>query len=157
MTLSMYIVFFLGFLTLDPSQCPCPLRQTHKIWICTVDSVRFSHHYETPYNRRPPKTSIDPVCGGWDMYLWSIETRARSSRCLLLNMLSLWGNSNKLGGPNGVQMANRASGGSSILRFWPWRTFTRPRMSSLCHNPKEEIEIILQIQIDKSIEPTRKK
>ena len=61
-----------------------------------------------------------------------METRAKSSRCLLLNMLSLCGNSSSDGGPNGVQMANRASGGSSVFRFWPCNTLMRPRMSSLC-------------------------
>ena len=67
-----------------------------------------------------------------------METRAKSSRCLLLNMLSLCGNSSSDGGPNGVQMANRASGGSSVFRFWPCNTLMRPRMSSLCQTKNQK-------------------
>lgn len=51
--------------------------------------------------------------------LWSIDTSARSSLCLLLNMDSFWGISSSDGGPKGVHTANSASGGSSVLWFWP--------------------------------------
>lgn len=61
-----------------------------------------------------------------------METSARSSLCLLLNITSFWGISSSDGGPNGVQIAKSASGGSSDFRFWPCRTLTRPLMSNLC-------------------------
>lgn len=71
--------------------------------------------------------------------LWSMDTRLRSSLCLLLNMTSLCGISSREGGPNGVHSANRPNGGgSSDLRFWPWITFIRPRTSSLCASKKKK-------------------
>lgn len=70
--------------------------------------------------------------------LWSMDTRLRSSLCLLLNMTSLCGISSRDGGPNGVHNANRPNGGgSSDFRFWPWITFIRPRTSSLCRKNRE--------------------
>lgn len=65
-------------------------------------------------------------------YLWSMETRDRSSLCLLLNITSFWGISSRLGGPNGAHIANNARGGSSVFLFWPCNTLIRPLMSSLC-------------------------
>lgn len=62
-------------------------------------------------------------------YFWSIETNEKSSLCFDLNIFSLCGISSILGGPNGVQNANRAKGGSSIFLFWPCKTLTFPRMS----------------------------
>lgn len=71
--------------------------------------------------------------------LWSIDTRLRSSLCLLLNMTSLCGISSKDGGPNGVHSANRPNGsGSSDLRFWPSITLIRPRTSSLWGKKKKK-------------------
>lgn len=67
-------------------------------------------------------------------YLWSIETSAKSNLCLLLNMTSFWGISSNDGGPKGVHIAKRARGGSSVFLFWPWSTFTLPRISNLCKN-----------------------
>lgn len=79
--------------------------------------------------------------------LWSMETRLRSSLCLLLNMTSLCGISSKDGGPNGVHSANKPNGGgSSDLRFWPWITFIRPRTSSLCVKRKP-IFIFLSVRL----------
>ena len=91
-----------------------------------------------PIACRESPTGQNNICTSFFSYLWSMETSARSSRCLLLNMLSLWGNSRRLGGPNGVQMANKARGGSSVLRFCPCNTFTRPLISSLCVFVKEK-------------------
>jgi len=62
-------------------------------------------------------------------YLWSMDTNVRSSLCLLLNITSFCGISSSDGGPKGVQMAKSARGGSSVLRFCPWRTLIRPRIS----------------------------
>lgn len=65
------------------------------------------------------------------VYLWSIDTRAKSNLCLLLNITSFCGISNRDGGPNGVHMANNASGGSSDFLFCPCNTLTRPLISNL--------------------------
>lgn len=65
----------------------------------------------------------------FECYLWSMETNARSNLCLLLNITSFCGISSRDGGPKGVQMANSASGGASVLRFWPCRIFSLPRIS----------------------------
>lgn len=78
--------------------------------------------------------------------LWSMDTRLRSSLCLLLNMTSLCGISSKDGGPNGVHSANSPKGGgSSDLRFWPWITLIRPRTSSLCIGEKKLYLLLLHI------------
>jgi hypothetical protein len=45
---------------------------------------------------------------------------------------SFCGISSKLGGPKGVQMQKRASGGSSVFRFWPCSVLIFPRMSRRC-------------------------
>jgi len=50
-------------------------------------------------------------------HLWSMETNVKSSLCLDLNMTSFCGISNSEGGPNGVHMQKRASGGSSVFLF----------------------------------------
>lgn len=50
-------------------------------------------------------------------YLWSMETKAKSNLCLLLNITSFCGISSKEGGPKGVQIAKSANGGSSDFRF----------------------------------------
>lgn len=47
--------------------------------------------------------------------LESIETRDKSSLCLLLNIESFCGISKREGGPNGVHTANSANGGSSVF------------------------------------------
>lgn len=79
-------------------------------------------------------------------HLWSIETKLRSSLCFDLNMTSLWGISNKEGGPNGVHIANRAKGGSSSFLFWPWRILILPLISSLCGIEGKNIRWNLNIQ-----------
>lgn len=48
-------------------------------------------------------------------YLESMETRDKSSLCLLLNIESFCGISKSEGGPNGVHTANSANGGSSVF------------------------------------------
>ena len=73
-----------------------------------------------------------------------------------MNMLSLCGSSSSDGGPNGVQMANSASGGSSVLRFCPCSTLMRPRMSNRCAKMANKKKSILQNQVQARQGPSQR-
>lgn len=126
-------------------------RRKHGKSTSPIRTWRFSFVHSSERAESAPKEVyriyLFLICCKFVSYRWSIETRARSSLCLLLNITSFWGISSKLGGPKGAHIANRAKGGSSVFLFCPWSTLIRPRMSSLLKSEKRKKITLVNLNV----------